>query len=257
MLKRSTAFVLSFVLILLVFLCACQEEPDFGDRREPNGHIGDMSRNEGPRHEKETEKTKNTFEFYELVNRSETFWFKMEIVTDDERYYFTQATNGKNIATVVDHQNSEDDRYEITEFKKSEAYVYTLNLAEKKYDTLVTTNHQSLQNFLFGGEDSRKFAEPTQKGDIQKKDKVFYSERFETTSEEGGKADGFNLYYFDNGRLALVEVNEKGNLTMTMRVLDYGTEIPGDIYLTPPDSFAKGKFEIDTTVDYGSLDWFE
>lgn len=253
--KRSISFVLSLVLLVSVFLFACQDENrNSGEDKEPHKQMGDVSKKEDSIPEKEAEKTKTTREFYELINRSETFWFKMEIVSGDDRYYFTQATDGKSIASVIDYNTKSDYRYEITEFKDGLAYVHTLNFIDKKYDTLVTETYQS---FLFGDEDPKAFSKPSQKGDIQKKEKTFYCEKFETASSDGGAVDGFNAYYFEDGRLALVEVNEKGVLTMTMRVLDYGTEIPDDICLTPPADFAKGNIEIDTTIDFGSLDWFE
>jgi hypothetical protein len=155
---------------------------------------------------------------------------------------------------VIDYKTKSDYRYEITEIKDDLAYVHTLNFIDKKYDTHVTKTYQS---FLFGDEDPNAFSNPTQKGDVQKKEKTYYCEKFETSSAVGGDVDGFNAYYFEDGRLALVEVNEKGVVTMTMRVLDYGTEIPEDIFLTPPTDFKKGTIEIDTTIDFGSMDWFE
>ena len=256
MIKRIFGFVLSFALITTIFLCACENErnEDGGHKKEPSRFEGEVSRREESVPENNRMKAKDTVEFYELVNESETFWFEMEITADGETYSYIQARNGKSITTVINRKNNAEDRYEIAEFKDGMVNVHTLNFIEKKYDTIVTTNSQT---FLFGDENPESFANPDQKGDLQKKEKTYYCEKFNVASVENGEIDGYNAYYFDEGCLSLIEIVENGNLTMSMHLISYGSEIPDHIYLTPPADFSKGTIEIDTTIDFGSLDWFE
>ena len=248
MLKKVILFALSALLILSFSLFSCMDNLDDGKGGKPDEH----HENDGDKKDKpEKEKINTAKDFYKLVADSETFWFKMEITSNGETYLFTQATNGKSITSILDYENDSDDRYEIIEFKDGLANVHTLDLSEKKYDTAITKNYQT---FLFDGEKPENYANPSQKGD-SKNYQGYYCEKFETASESGGKVSGFNAYYFNNDRLQIIEITENGVITMTMKLLDYGKTIPDNILLSPPADFLKGKLEIDTTIDFGSLGW--
>lgn len=253
MFKKSITIVLSFVLIFAALLCACEESKDFGENgvKKPNGHTPDMGSTEVSEPERKKENTETVKDFYQLIENSKTFWFEMEIVSDKQTYRFTQATNGVNITSILDYEGDSNDVYEVIEFKEELAHIHTLNFKEKKYDTSITKNYQ---DFLFKGEKAETYANPSQKGSSKNKDYQYF-EKFDTSSSESGKIDGCNIYYFNDNRLECIEVVENGNVTMTMKFVDYGVEVPDDIYLTPPSDFKKGTLQVDTTIDYGSMDW--
>ncbi len=250
MLKKSLIFLVC-ALLSVCMLCSCQNEKDFDNNRNPDRH-GAESTVESSAVVDEP-KTKTTQEFYEYIVENKVFWFKAEIRTNSQTYFMTQATNGSAVTNLLDYENDTDDRYEITEFKEGMANIHTLNFNEKKYDTTITKNYQ---DFLFAGEIPENYSRPHQKGD-SKNSEYEYFERFETSATEGGEINGYNVYYFNDERLACIEIVENNVVTMTMKILDYGTSIPEGVYLTPPSDFSKGNLEIDTTIDFGSMNWGE
>ena len=113
------------------------------------------------------------------------------------------------------------------------------------------------QDFLFGGEDPKAFENPTWSGDATFEGQTYYCEKFEVASESGAAVDGYNNYYFEEGRLIAVEIIQKDKVTMLMKFNEYGIELPDDIYITPPTDFKKGIFQIESVIDYNSMGWGE
>ena len=195
-----------------------------------------------------------TAAFYGHIQENQFFWFDMYLTQDKLTYRFTQATNGKNVTTILDYEDNSKDSYEIVIKGENQAVVHNLNLAEKKYDTTMTDKYQ---DFLFGGEDPKAFENPTWSGDATFEGQTYYCEKFEVASASGSAVDGYNNYYFEEGRLIAVEIIQKDKVTMLMKFNEYGIELPDDIYITPPTDFKKGIFQIESVIDYTSMGWGE
>ena len=195
-----------------------------------------------------------TAAFYGHINENQYFWFDMDYIQEKETYKFIQATNGKNVTTILDYEDNSRDSYVIAVKGENAALVHTLRFAEKKYDTTIA---EEFQDFLFGGENPQAFSEPNWSGDAEFEGTTYYCEMFEVASSEGGEINGTNKYYFDEGRLVAVEIAENDKVTMTMKFNEYGIEVPDHIYLTPPSDFEKGTIIVESVIDYNSMGWAE
>lgn len=224
------------VTMLLVSFVACEGEKDI--------------------YEVDKSYDSRTSAFYGHINENQYFWFEMELTQNGETYKFIQATSGANVTTIYDYEGEVRDTYEIA--MKGEngtaAVIHTLYFDEKKYDTTIS---DKFQDFLFGGEDPESFSEPSWTGDGDFDGNTYYCELFEVASSEGSGLDGYNKYYYDDGRLIAVEIAQNDKVTMTMKFNDYGVEVPDDIYLTPPTDFKKGTLQFESVIDFNSTGWGE
>lgn len=193
-----------------------------------------------------------TSAFYGHISKNQYFWFDMDLTQNDETYNFVQATNGNNVTTILDYEGTARDSYQIATKGTNAAVVHTLHIADQKYDTDIT---ESFQDFLFGGEDPNAFSEPNWTGDADFEGTTYYCEQFEVASGEGSGVDGYNNYYYSEGRLVAVEILQNDKVTMTMKFKEYGIEVPDYIYLTPPSDYKKGTFRVESVIDYGSMGW--
>ncbi len=197
-----------------------------------------------------------TSAFYGHINENQFFWFNMELTQDGETYGFIQGTNGANVTTILDYEGTARDTYEIAVKNQSgtAAAIHTIHVDEQKYDTTIS---EKFQDFLFGGEDPKAFEKPDAMGDAEFEGVTYYSETFNVASNEGGILDGYNKYYYDEGRLIAVEIAQKDKVIMTMKFNEYGIEIPDYIFITPPTDYKKGTFQVESVIDYNSMGWGE
>jgi hypothetical protein len=193
-----------------------------------------------------------TAAFYGHIAENQFFWFDMDLTQNGETHNFVQATNGNNVTTILDFENNANDKYEIAVKGEKAAIVHTIHLNEKKYDTTIS---EQFQDFLFGGEDPKAFSEPDWSGDTEFQGVTLYCEMFKVASNDGGVIDGYNKYYYDEGRLVAVEIAQNDKVTMTMQLKEYGVEVPEGIYLNPPTDFKKGTFQVESVIDYSEMGW--
>lgn len=185
-------------------------------------------------------------------NNNSNFWFEMVLTQDSGSFVFKQATNGAVVTTIKDYTNDALDSYEVAEIKERGAFVHSLNIAKKTYDTTIGADYQ---RFLFADYTTSMFSSPISTGDESYDGAVYYCETYETSSVTGGEIDGSNKYYFDGGKLIAIEIYEQGKRTMVMHFNDYGTDIPSDIYLSAPDDFGKGTIAFESVIDYTEMPW--
>lgn len=193
-----------------------------------------------------------TAAFYGHIKDNQFFWFEMELTSNNETYKFTQATNGSNVTTITDREGTARDSYEIAVVGTNGAVIHTIHLDDRKYDTTISDNYQK---FLFDSENPDMYSDPNWSGEAEFEGTTYYAETFETASSEGGTITGYNKYYYDEGRLIAVEIAEKDVVTMVMKFIEYGIEIPEDIYINTPEGFSKGTFQVESVIDYNSMGW--
>lgn len=188
--------------------------------------------------------------FYGKINKSDDFWFEMQFTNDGVTYKFTQAKTKNAVTTISDYEGEGSDSYEVAIIGTDGAFVHKLNLKEKKYDSLVTSNYQ---DFLFKDYTPSMFSTPIFEGDAEFEGQTYYCETYETTSQQGGAIDGANKYYFTKGRLNAIEILEGGKVIMIMRFTDYGDKIPSDIHVKIPDGFKGNTVQFESIIDFSEM----
>ena len=210
--KRITALLIAILFVIAFSACAEETEQESSDTGElyPS----------------------RTAAFYGNMDMN-SFWFTMEFTNYGTTYTMTQATNGKAVTTIEDHEDNTLDQYQIYDNKS----VHKLNLQRKSYDTVLGSNGQG---FLFEGYTPSMFANPSSSTVQQFEGESYYCESFVTAGSAGR-----NNYYFDENRLAVIEIIEGGKTVMVMRITDYSNTIPSDVYLSIPEDFKGGNLEFE------------
>lgn len=216
--KRIIALTLT--ALFLVLLVACN-----GDGGESSVDLGDFP--------------SRTSAFYGTMDVN-SFYFTMNFTNHGETYEFTQATNGKAVTTIEDHEDNSLDKYQIYQGNA----VHKLYPARNSYDTWLGGEGQG---FLFDGYTASMFANPSSVSESEFEGKKYYCESFVTQSMTGNGVAGVNNYYFDGERLAVVEIIDNGRTVMVMRFNDYSNTIPENIYLSAPSDFKPGSLEIEAS----------
>lgn len=191
--------------------------------------------------------TSRTAAFYGNMNKN-SFYFKMNFTNGGTTYTFTQATDGLSVATIEDHENDANDKYQVF----TGNLVHKLNFQAKTYDTLITTNGQG---FLFEGYDYTMFSAPSRTSVETFEGKSYYCETFSTVSQTGGAVSGKNRYFFEGNTLKAIEIIEGNQTVMTMRFIEYSNEIPQNVYLEAPEGFTANtlEYEQSTIIDFSQL----
>ena len=184
--------------------------------------------------------TSRTARFYGEIDKS-SFWFKAEIMTASDTYYYTQAVDSDSVTTIEDHDDDANDGYVIYDGK----YMHQLNVKNKKYDTVKT---DSGVKFLFGNNEYSDFNLPddvTEQATFR--GNTYYCESFNTIDDKGN-AKGVNKYYYDGERLVGIEWYE-GNGLVTLLTMDtYSNQIPEGIYTSIPADYKAGTFTAEQII---------
>lgn len=178
-----------------------------------------------------------TAAFYGNMDKS-SFYFKMSFTNNGATYGFTQATNGRVVTTIEDHEDNSLDKYHIF----NGDCIHKLDFSDRSYDTLITTDGQQ---FLFGGYEPEMFARPSLKSVEQFEGNSYYCESFSTVSQSGGAISGKNRYFFDGNTLKVIEIVENGKTVMVMRLEEYGNTLPDSLCLAPPSDFRADTLEME------------
>ncbi len=187
--------------------------------------------------------------FYGRMNKN-NFYAKMTLTVNNETYSFTQATNGANITTIADFEGTERDSYKIFVKNTEKRCVHTLDIANKKFDTLITDNGQ---DFLLADYTANMFKYPSKTGDADFNGKTYYCEVYDSAAPGSSEVTGQDRYYFDEGKVVAIEILSGKEITMTIVFEEYSNAIPNDIYVTVPDGFKGGTVQNEVIVDYNSL----
>ncbi len=210
-------FILALAVLMIVPFCACSDD---GYGNYPT----------------------KTSAFYGTMNHDE-FWFEMTYTDKSGSFNMIQATNGKNVTTIIDREGKVNDEYSIN---VGDA-VHTLDLEKKKYDTLITEKGQV---FLFSDYDASMFTNPRSVDEEKFDGKTYHCETYTTTSYTGESLSGQNKYYFDGNELVAIEIIENGEKMITMRMKDYANSIPSNIYVEIPSGFKAGTLASEYDIDY-------
>ncbi len=215
--KKTVAILLSLVMLVCVFAsCGDSDEHQHFETR--------------------------TAAFYGGMAK-DSFWFKMSFTNNGETYVFTQATNGKNVTTIEDHDGTERDTYQLLEGNR----LHILNVSRKTYDTIVNGKGQ---NFLFADYNASMFNNPKKTDNEEFEGKTYYCETFSTSSYTDGAISGENKYYFDGNKLVAIEIIDGGDLIMVMRFKEYSNTIPKDVYVEIPKDFEGETLQVENEIDY-------
>ncbi len=218
--KKITAFVCALLMLISVF-AACAEDPIV-----------------------EEIYTHRTSAFYMNMDPN-AFWFKATIAEKSGLYTITQATDGINTTTIIDHTNNKYDCYDIFHDGTDRKYIHKLNISAKRYDTVLTSNGQ---RFMFEGYNYTMFANPIAQQEEQFEGETYFCETFKSSEAVGGAASGYDKYYFTGNTLVAVVTP-----SLTIRFEKYENKIPEDIYMDAPSDFKAGTITEEHSIDFSEF----
>lgn len=218
--KKITALACALIMLVSVF-AACADDPVVEELY-----------------------THRTSAFYMNMDQN-GFWFKATVLDKSGLYLMTQATDGINTTTVIDHTVNDYDCYEIFHNGSDYKYIHKINVSQKKYDTVLTSNGR---DFMFKGYNYTMFANPVSQQEEELDGEVYYCETFKSADAVGGTASGYDKYYFNGNTLVAVVTS-----SITIRFEEYANEKPSHIYLEAPADFKAGSFTQETSIDYSGF----